>query len=337
MNSQQHYIHYSPEDFLKDSYFLAWMRNEDEQVNAFWEQWQMAHPDMKEIISKAIQDYKALASFNKIGISDDESKEVWQRIESATQEHSKNSKKIFRIRLLEWSAAAVVTLLFVGELFIHRQTNPAKEQFVFIQSQNGQKAITLADGSTIFLNNHTTLKYHAGNEREWWLDGQAFFEVKHQSQQDDAAVPFTVHAGIEDISVLGTSFTIKSTDSTARVVLINGKIKAVVGDKSAVMRPGEKTIWNSDGFHSDQVDPQLYLAWKDGEFHFNHTSLKELAGLIKDYYGYDLVLKNETALKTKTISGTIASGNESVLWRTIAVMFHAKVEKIGEKVILTIN
>jgi ferric-dicitrate binding protein FerR (iron transport regulator) len=103
------------------------------------------------------------------------------------------------------------------------------------------------------------------------------------------------------------------------------------------MKPGEKAEWRNNAFSSVQVDPQLYLAWKSGEFHFNHTSLRELSELIKDYYGYDVVVKNEAALKTKTISGTVSSENEAILWKTLEVMFRAKVEKIGKKMILTIN
>lgn len=335
MNRKNNYTHYRAEDFLKDSYFLAWMRNEDKRINSFWEQWQAEHPDKRESVKEAIDHYQALISFDKINHQKEEEREVWQRIEAGIERNRK--KKIFRIRLLEWSAAAVVSILLGAGWLLHKETYIRKENFVIVQTGNKQKDLILSDSSEIFLNSYTTLKYYPGNGREFWLDGQAFFDVKHLRTVENDAVPFVVHAGVENITVLGTSFTVKSIDSTARIVLINGKVKAVVGNISLVMKPGEKTEWNNGFFSKQQIDPALYLAWKDGEFHFNHTSLKELAGLVKDYYGYDLVIKNEAALKTKTISGTVSSENEAVLWKTLEVMFHTKVEKKGKRMIMNIK
>jgi ferric-dicitrate binding protein FerR (iron transport regulator) len=335
MNRKNNYTHYRAEDFLKDSYFLAWMRNEDKRINSFWEQWQAEHPDKRESVKEAIDHYQALISFDKINHQKEEEREVWQRIEAGIERNRK--KKIFRIRLLEWSAAAVVSILLGAGWLLHKETYIRKENFVIVQTGNEQKDLTLSDSSEIFLNSYTTLKYHPGNDREFWLDGQAFFDIKHLRTVENEAVPFVVHAGVENITVLGTSFTVKSIDSAARVVLINGKVKAVVGNISLVMKPGEKTEWDNGSFSKQQINPALYLAWKDGEYHFNHTSLKELAGLVKDYYGYDLVIKNEAALKTKTISGTVSSENEAVLWKTLEVMFHAKVEKKGKRMIMNIK
>lgn len=338
MNKKKNFTHYNADDFLHDSYFLAWMRNEDEQVNAFWQEWQKEHPEKAQAINEAKEYYLTLISFDRVEHVPGMKEEVWQQIdhhiEDITHHHR---KKIFRIRMLEL-AAAVAALLFAGGWLIHKYHSSAvTEKLVVIQSGSNQKEILLADSSTILLNSYTTLKYHADNGREFWLDGQALFNIKHQRTENNGAVPFTVHAGIENITVLGTSFTVKRIDSTARVILVSGKVKASVGKRAIIMKPGEKAEWRNNAFSSVQVDPQLYLAWKSGEFHFNHTSLRELSELIKDYYGYDVVVKNEAALKTKTISGTVSSENEAILWKTLEVMFRAKVEKIGKKMILTIN
>lgn len=335
MNRKKNYTYYRAEDFLKDSYFLAWMRNEDKRINSFWERWQTAHPDKREDVREAVDHYQALISFDKINYPEEEEREVWQCIEAGIERNRK--KNIFRIRLLEWSAAAVVSLLLGAGWFLHKQTYIRKENFVIVQTGNEQKDLILSDSSEIFLNSYTTLKYHPDNGREFWLDGQAFFDIKHLHAVENDAVPFVVHAGVESITVLGTSFTVKSIDSAARVVLINGKVKAVVGNISLVMKPGEKTEWDNGSFSKQQINPALYLAWKDGEFHFNHTSLQQLTDLVKDYYGYDLVVKNKEALKTKTISGTVSSKDEALLWKTLAVMFHAKVKKNGKEIILVIK
>jgi ferric-dicitrate binding protein FerR (iron transport regulator) len=337
MNKEKNFTHYNADDFLHDSYFLAWMRNEDEQVNAFWQEWQKEHPEKARAINEAKEYYLTLISFDRVEHVPGMKEEVWQQIdhhiEDITHHHR---KKIFRIRMLE--LAAVVALLFAGGWLRYKYNiRKCTEQFIVIQSGNNQKEILLADSSTILLDSYTTLKYHADNGREFWLDGQALFNIKHQRTENNGAVPFTVHAGIENITVLGTSFTVKRIDSTARVILVSGKVKASVGKRAIIMKPGEKAEWRNNAFSSVQVDPQLYLAWKSGEFHFNHTSLQELSELIKDYYGYELVVKNKKDLEDKTISGTVTARNEDILWKTLAVMFHAKVARKGTEIILTIN
>ena len=339
MNRDKDYVHFEVNDFLHDSCFLAWRRDENPKINAFWDQWQKEHPEMEAVICEAKRQYDALISFEPIrSVSEETQEEVWRNIEFGIQKHVKGGQaRILRIRIFEFAAAAVALLVLAGAWFMSQQKPVDKDRFIVIHSGDTQRKMALADGSTILLNANTTLKYSLRNDREFWINGQAFFDIKHRSDPGNAAVPFKVHAGIENIIVLGTAFTVKSIDSAARIVLMNGKVRAAVGNQSVVIKPGEKMEWHNKGFSSEKVDVQLYLSWKDGEFNFNHTSLKQLSGLIRDYYGYELVIKNKDALKTRTISGTVTSKDESILWKTLGVMFNAEVRKEGEKIILTIN
>jgi ferric-dicitrate binding protein FerR (iron transport regulator) len=199
----------------------------------------------------------------------------------------------------------------------------------------------LADSSLVFLNANTVLKYHPDNCRELWLKGEGFFEVKpphrtgrHNKTVQNEAVPFIVHAGMEKIVVLGTSFTVKTIHDAARVVLLNGKVKASVGQKTIVMNPGEKVEWKGDHFFKEKVNPQLYIAWKDGEFHFDHTSLKELTEVVKYIYGYDMIIKDPASLPVKYISGRISSENEEMLWNSLSVLLNVRVIKHNKQIIL---
>src|SRR6185437_8577944 len=95
----------------------------------------------------------------------------------------------------------------------------------------GQFKLTLSDGTRVWLNNASALRYpvwFTGNTREVDLDGEAYFEVAK-----DAAHPFRVHihngvAGQDGgtIDVLGTSFNIMAYDdeSAERATLIDGSI-----------------------------------------------------------------------------------------------------------------
>ena len=332
---KKEYSEYDVMDFLNNSSFIQWMRHEDKETDALWERWLEAHPEKLSVVEQAKEYYEQLLSFDKHKAEEGMAEEVWRGIETEIDKRD-NGGKMRVLKAARWLAAACIAL-FAGLWIIHSKMNAVKKELVVIQSGKELKKVVLPDSSEIFMNSFTTLKYDAGNERECWLDGQAFFKIEHHVGNGDKVKPFVVHAGIETITVLGTSFTVKNVDSAARVVLVTGKVKASIGDKTVVMKPGEKTTWGMDGFYSEQVDPQLYLAWKNGQFNFHHTTLKEIKQLVKDIYGYDLVVKNEKGLKLKTISGNIDAGDENVLWNALGVMFNGKVERQAKQVVLTIN
>ena len=329
------YSEYDVMDFLNNSSFIQWVRHEDEENDARWERWMEAHPEKLNVVEQAKEYYKQLLSFDKHKAEEGTAEDVWRGVEAKIYERDKRGQMRV-LKVVRWSVAACI-IIFAGVWIVHSKLNAVKKEFVVIQSGKEQKRVVLPDSSEIFMNSFTTLKYCEGDERECWLDGQAFFKIEHRVENGNKVKPFIVHAGIETITVLGTSFTVKNVDSAARVVLVTGKIKASIGDKTVVMRPGEKTTWKANGFYSEQVDPQLYLAWKNGKFSFHHTSLKEIKQLVKDIYGYDLVIKNERRIKLKTISGNIDAGDENVLWNALGVMFNGKVERREKQVVLTIN
>ena len=334
---KEDYNHFNADDFLRDSYFLAWMRDESPEINVFWERWKEDHPDKIPVISEAIDQYRLLVSFNPVNQpSSTEREAVWQAIETGIGNYNrKNKRNMRRIVLLKWSAVAAVALLFWVGWFMYKRAHVDGNDFVIVQADSSQKRIVLNDSSVVVLNAYTVLKYRSANCRELWLKGQAFFDVKHRRSAGNSARPFTIHAGAEDIDVLGTVFTVKTIQNVARVVLLNGKVKASVRSKTTILKPGDKVEWENGKFSTKKVNPQLYMAWKDGEFHFEHTSLKELADLIKDLYGYDLIVKNRSLLRMASLSGTISSKDEETLWKTIAVMFNVNVEKRGKQVVLT--
>lgn len=70
----------------------------------------------------------------------------------------------------------------------------------------GEYNLTLADGTNVWLNSGSELKFpvrFAGNVREVYLKGEAFFEVV-----SDSLHPFSVKAGEAEIKVVGTAFNV---------------------------------------------------------------------------------------------------------------------------------
>ncbi|HEV9035721.1 MAG TPA: FecR domain-containing protein [Puia sp.] len=157
----------------------------------------------------------------------------------------------------------------------------------------GQFKLTLSDGTRVWLNNASALRYpvwFTGNTREVDLDGEAYFEVAK-----DAAHPFRVHihngvAGQDGgtIDVLGTSFNIMAYDdeSAERATLIDGSIRYSRAGATALLKPEEQSVLDAQGHLKTlhNVNVAEITAWKNGYFHFDHANLETTMRQLARWY-----------------------------------------------------
>lgn len=219
-----------------------------------------------------------------------------------------------RLRLSVWlPATAAVILLTIGLLFLKNTSTPPKIAFVEAATLSGErKIITLSDGTTITLNNASKLKFpqeFTGNRREVYLDGEAFFEVKH-----DAAKPFIVHTGLLKVNVLGTSFDVQNyaADHKIEVTVATGKVGVLApGKDSRMLLPGQKLSYNPETkeLQQSKVNPDDYTGWQQGDLIFRDESLAAICQQLERWYGVRIEIKSST-LKNKRIS--LEQKNESL-------------------------
>ena len=111
--------------------------------------------------------------------------------------------------------------------------------------------LQLSDGTVVHLNSGTTLKYPvkfiAGENRQVFLDGEAFFDVTKDKKH-----PFVVNADKLNVRVLGTHFNVSSypEDAQTDVVLVEGSVGLYRGNetfdatKNTILKPGFKGSFN---------------------------------------------------------------------------------------------
>lgn len=158
----------------------------------------------------------------------------------------------------------------------------------------GQFSLTLPDGSKVWLNNASSLRYpvaFTGSNREVELTGEAYFEIAK-----DASHPFrvAVHRGDRSstIEVLGTSFNIMAYEDEAaeRTTLVEGSVRFVHGSTSALLKPNEQSMLDENGslktFH--HVNVSEITAWKNGYFHFDQASLQSTMRQLARWYDVDV-------------------------------------------------
>jgi ferric-dicitrate binding protein FerR (iron transport regulator) len=154
----------------------------------------------------------------------------------------------------------------------------------------GQFQVTLPDGTNVWLNNASSLRYptvFAGKHREVELKGEAYFEVSN-----DPSKPFHVIANGLDVEVLGTTFNIMAYEDepVRQVTLLTGAVKLTHSNKSVRLKPGEQA--QVDQVSTMNVIPDAdvdgAIAWKNGYFHFNKADIQTVMRQLARWYDVDV-------------------------------------------------
>ncbi len=172
-----------------------------------------------------------------------------------------------------------------------------------------QRELILSDGSKVFLNAASVLKYPAtftGSERVVELSGEAFFEVTRNS-----ANPFRVLIKDAEVEVLGTDFNVMAYEDEpiSRTTLVDGSVKIESGKESVKLEPGQQAQVPNPSTRVDApikvvsgIDPQSVLAWRDGNFEFDNADLRTVMRTLAR--SYDVTVQFDGSVATTAIGGT---------------------------------
>lgn len=160
----------------------------------------------------------------------------------------------------------------------------------------GEYSITLADGTVVWLNAMSELKYPVrfdGKERRVELKGEAYFQVKQNADQ-----PFYVGIGDYQVKVLGTSFNVKAyaNDHNWETTLCTGSVNLedLNNRNHVILTPGKQAICTraTRQIEVKEVDTDLYTAWTKGEFRFDNTSVEEIFTVLQRWYNIEVFYTN---------------------------------------------
>jgi ferric-dicitrate binding protein FerR (iron transport regulator) len=160
--------------------------------------------------------------------------------------------------------------------------------------RSGQYQLRLPDGSRVWLNNVSSLRYPTsfqGKTREVELSGEAYFEIAK-----DAAKPFVVKLRGEDVEVLGTSFNIMAyPEETTQTTLLTGGVRVKTGKTSVVLDPDEQAQLNESGSLKvlKNVPSQDIVSWKDGFFYFGRASFAAVMNKLARWYDVKVIYEGK--------------------------------------------
>lgn len=187
-----------------------------------------------------------------------------------------------------------------ADVFIEAQT------YTLSTPKGGQYQITLHDGTKVWLNAASTLKYPShfkGNEREVEVIGEAYFEVSH-----NPANSFIVKTENQKIEVLGTHFNIMAypDENTAKTTLFEGSVKVSNATSSQLLTPGQQlqVVNGKMNLMNNNVDLEEALAWKNGYFKFSEN-LESIMNKVARWYDVEVVYEIKPD-PTMTFAGKIS-------------------------------
>lgn len=161
--------------------------------------------------------------------------------------------------------------------------------------RGGQYEVILPDGTKVWLNAASSLKYPAwftGAERRVELRGEAYFEVAHND-----AMPFRVAAAGQIVEVLGTHFNINSysDEPAVKTTLLEGSVKvSSLNTGSAVfLKPGEQSALAGHKLAVAAVDAGNAVAWKNGLFRFHNSDVKSVMRQYSRWYDVEVEFAGE--------------------------------------------
>ncbi|MDR6784418.1 transmembrane sensor [Pedobacter africanus] len=169
--------------------------------------------------------------------------------------------------------------------------------------RGGQYQITLPDGSKVWLNAESSLKYpidfNAG-VRKVELTGEAYFEIAKINSPSESSgrkterVPFIVVTDKQEVEVLGTHFNISSysDEAVTKTTLLEGSVNVLQksSGNSRLLKPGQQSKVSASQATPIVASPDLEseMAWKNGLFIFREEPIETIIKDLSRWYDVDI-------------------------------------------------
>lgn len=251
-------------------------------------------------------------------------------LQSQAEDAEMHPHKLKGILLRVAACVALVAGLGAAYLWFSGVATPNQLAYQTVRVPSGQRVdLILPDSTHVWVNANTTVRYpleFAEESRDVELDGEAYFEVKHNNK-----CPFVVHTSKMDIEDLGTKFNVDaySGNNYQEASLIEGKVSVkMAGSKghTYVLEPGRMfTVAGGKERIEDISDTDKYR-WTEGLYCFSAKTIAQIMKDFEKFYGVRIVIDNRQISKV-ALSGKfrIAEGLDyalSVLQAEASFKYH---------------
>jgi ferric-dicitrate binding protein FerR (iron transport regulator) len=241
-------------------------------------------------------------------------------------------------------AAAVLLLavIGIGTIFISRSPKTKSEiaYFEAFAPKGSRSFITLSDGSTVWLNSGTKLRYQSNfgkEDRDLFLEGEAYFVVARNPD-----MPFRVKTSDVCITAIGTAFNVKAynDEGSIETTLEKGEVRIDALDDSKLkvestpvfLKPNQKAVFIKSNKNisvnssvqqpqvtvnepagkiktiplsiENMADTKLTTSWKDSRWIFKSEKLISLKPILERRYDISIIFRDSILMSYK-FTGTL--------------------------------
>ena len=202
--------------------------------------------------------------------------------------------------------------------------------------KGGEYKIVLDDGTEIWLNSASELKYPAhfvGNERRVCLVGEAYFQVARNE-----AAPFIVETRDMDVKVLGTSFNVSAyeDEENSHATLVEGRVEVddKVNGEKVTLTPGEQALLQGKEMVVREVNTKLYSMWRLDRFTFASEDMEGVIRKLSRWYNVNFFFSN-SSMKQKRFTGSLPKYSDiSQVLKMIEMTTDIKFQVKGNTIII---
>ena len=258
----------------------------EDQAVVEWMNESATHKEYYHQLKKIWDQSKALAAGSTVDVN-----KAWERFQTRVGKKNESPKILNRSRF-SWMkiAASVILIAGLGIAAYYLFNNNSATKEIIAQTTQNVLIDTLSDGSVVTLNRQSTITYPSkfkGNKRAIALKGEAFFNVA-----PDKKKPFIISVNDVQVTVVGTSFNIKSENGNTEVVVETGIVQVERSGKTVELIAGEKIVMaaNDSIATKEAVSDKLYNYYRSKEFVCDDTPLWKLVQVLNEAYDAKIII-----------------------------------------------
>lgn len=208
----------------------------------------------------------------------------------------RNSQRKLFTRIAQYAALAIILITSTvwGTLYLSDNNADTAMNVLYVPAEQ-RAQITLQDGTEVWLNAQSTLKYpshFSKKKRSIEMIGEAFFDVAKDTKR-----PFIVSTQHIEMKVLGTRFNVYSYPGAGYIQtdLVEGSLM-VCGKQSpqanVTLKPNEQVVVKDGKMYLGKIPNSDYFLWKEGIYTFENERLLDIIEKLQLYYDQKIIVKN---------------------------------------------
>ncbi|MEM6342258.1 MAG: FecR domain-containing protein [Bacteroidota bacterium] len=299
----------------------------DPESEQYWEEWLSQNPEKHTLFREASM------IVAKLSLLPDEAEiaHEWSKLEQAIEQPVAKVQELRPRRTLSWfkgAIAASITILLGIGLWQWQFSTP---DLIQLSTAYGQtQEVSLQDGTVVTVNGNSNIRYAPNweekEEREIWLEGEAFFHVTKQNGK-----AFIVHTTEGDIQVLGTQFNVARRESHFSVTLMEGKVALKRAQQAPIaMKPGEQVFLAGGHIERKLVDLETIAAWRFDKMVFKNTPIATIIEQLENDFGWKVEVKDPSILRRK-VKAEIPRNSPELLLEALSAIYNLEITTLGEK------